>query len=110
MCPSNEEIVAKYNIISDVIELNKEVSGGDTAGHIHNKVNSDNMENSDWVNCLETTECILNESSGSDNDSLVMSFKFMGLATNLAHSGNYSGMNILLDTGSTMSVFKEKCY
>ena len=38
----------------------------------------------------------------------MVAFQFMGLATNLASSGKYSDTDILLDIGSTMSVFKNK--
>ena len=38
----------------------------------------------------------------------MVAFQFMGMATNLASSGKYSDTDILLDTGSTMSVFKNE--
>ena len=44
----------------------------------------------------------------SDDDSLVVAFQFMGMAAKLASNGQYSDTDILLDTGSTMSVFKNK--
>ena len=37
-----------------------------------------------------------------------MAFQFMGLAGKLASSGSYFDTDTLLDTGSTMSVFKNK--
>ena len=38
----------------------------------------------------------------------MVAFQFMELAANLASSGKYSDTDTLLDTGSTMSVFKNK--
>ena len=45
--------------------------------------------------------------SDSD-DSLVMAFQFMELSTKLAGGTNYADTDILLDTGSTVSVFNNK--
>ena len=60
-----------------------------------------------WANKNDVGEDEDSESSG-DNDLLVMAFQFMGLVTKLAASGSYTDTEILLDTGSTMSVFKNK--
>ena len=41
-------------------------------------------------------------------DSVVMSIQFIGLTAKLAVSRNYSDTDILLDKGSTVSVFNNK--
>ena len=68
---------------------NKEMEGGN------------NVEGSNnWANHMGI--------ASDSGDLLVMAFQFMGLTTKLASSGNYSDTDIILDTGSTVSVFNNK--
>ena len=54
-------------------------------------------------------ESLNEEAENSDSeDSLVVAFQYMGLSTNLSQYGKYTDTDILLDTGSTTSVFNNK--
>ena len=49
-----------------------------------------------------------NKDDSSEDDSLIVAFQYMRVNDNQTANGQYSDTEILLDTGSTMSVFKNK--
>ena len=106
MCP-NTEIGASHNIIADEIEIIEPEDTESAVGSTHDENEIIECNNNEWVNSQEVNDEVEDEDT-SDDDSLVVAFQYMGLAANLANSGKYSDTDILLDTGSTMSVFKNK--
>ena len=106
MCP-NAEIGASHNIIADEIKIIDSEDSASAVGSTQDDNELIECGNNEWVKLQEEDGEVENEDI-SDEDSLVVAFQFMGLATNLASSGKYSDTNILLDTGSTMSVFKNE--
>ena len=99
MCP-NTEIGASHNIIAAEESVN-------IADHETDEREVSVCNNNEWVN-LQEEDAVVNEDSTSEDDSLVVAFQYMEMATNLATNIQYSDTDILLDTGSTMSVFKNK--
>ena len=61
----------------------------------------DNDQGDAWVNMMDTW----GEESDESDGSLIMSFQLMEIRDKFIKSGGYRDTDILLDTGSTMSVF-----
>ena len=104
MCP-NTEIGASHNIIADEVDVAEPEDGEDAVGYEHDENEVISCDNNEWTNMQGENIGARNEDS-SDDDSLVVAFQFMGMAAKLATNRQYSDTDILLDTGSTMSVFK----
>ena len=106
-CPTLVEGVVQNNIAEEVEREDaraweqREINETDSS----EKENSNEDEKNEWVNLPDMSEEV--ENSESD-DFLVVAFQYMRLSSNLAKCGKYTDTDILLDTGSTMSVFNNK--